>query len=86
MAFLQTALIKPPVFPDAELPKQFYAQQGYRFIHLPQAVFLLLKSSSLWPFDFFEKPAQYLIFFLKVMQKIWLENKFEILPSIKAEI
>lgn len=62
MAFLQTALIKSPLFPDAELPKQFYAQQGYRFMHLPQAEFLLLKSSSLWLFGFFEKPAQYLTF------------------------
>lgn len=62
MAFHQTELIKPPIFPDAELPKQFYAQQGYRFMYLPRAVFLLMKSSSLWLFSFFKKPAQYLTF------------------------
>lgn len=84
MAFLQTALIKPPVFPDAELPKQFYAQQGYRFMYLPQAVFLLLKSSTLCLFHFF---------FLSLLDiwhlknksyaKFWLENKFGILLSTK---
>jgi len=52
MALLQTTLIKPPIFPDAELLKQFYAQQGYRFMYLPWGVFLLLKSSSLWLFNF----------------------------------
>lgn len=83
MAFLETALIKPPIFPDAELPKQFYAQQGYRFMYLPRAVFLLLKSSSLWLFRFFFKACSISDILKKVMQEIWLKNKFKILSSTK---
>lgn len=44
MALLQNILIKPPIFPDAKLPKQFYTQQGCRLMDIPQAVFFFYGS------------------------------------------
>lgn len=65
MALLQTTLIKPPFFPDAELPKQFYVQQIYKSMYLSWALFLLLKSDSLWLFIFFQEACLIAEIFLK---------------------